>query len=268
MTTLHHDTDATSLPGLIRNSLISDYTVCIMSAPSFISAFASIKIKQDAIEKAKGAALAWFNSLDTQQTKALLDAFPRTHTAFSNLLAYSLLKLCEMNQERFLSESINEPNPVYKDMIQNNPLVVFAIVPYNHVLVYRRNNRPNLALSDAVNGSPIMSTFHCLLTSAVKQYVHIFLSVQCSQRQDSSDEYFLNSHMNPKTFRNWMEDARTILRDHVLSASSEQRVRQIRRCLDEFEKISQAAATCTIASVPAEAPVGDWDEDASGDSFS
>ena len=251
MTTLHHDTDATSLPGLIRNSLISDYTNCIVSAPSFISAVASIKIKQDAIiEKAKGAALAWFNSLDTQQTKALVDAFPRTHTAFSNLLAYSLLKLCEMNQERFLSESINEPNPVsrYKDMIQNNPLVVFAIVPYNRVLVYRRDNRPNLALSDAVNGSPIMSTFHCLLTSAVKQYVHIFLSVQCSQRQDRSDEYFLNSHMNPKTFRNWMEDARTILRDHVLSASSEQRVRQIRRCLDEFEKISQAAAACFCAS--------------------
>ena len=51
------------------------------SAPSVINVVASIKIKQDAGVKAEREALAWFNSLDRQQPKALVDAFPRTDKA-------------------------------------------------------------------------------------------------------------------------------------------------------------------------------------------
>ena len=65
------------------------------------------------------------NSLDTQQTEKPAAAFPRTDKAFSDLLlAYSLLQLCEMNQEMIASASIKEPNPVCKDMTQTNQLIV------------------------------------------------------------------------------------------------------------------------------------------------
>ena len=112
-------------------------------------------------------------------------------------------------------------------MIQNNQVIVFAMIPYDHVLVDRRNDRPNRA----VHRSPVRSTFPCLLTSAVRQYVHLPPSVQCSARPDRSDEYFLNRRMGPTTFRDRMEDARRI-RDHVLSVSCKQQVKHMRRCLD------------------------------------
>jgi hypothetical protein len=41
--------------------------------------------------------------------EALYATFPRTPAAFSNVLAFWLLRLSEMNQANFVGESINEP---------------------------------------------------------------------------------------------------------------------------------------------------------------
>ncbi len=42
-----------------------------------------------------------------------------------------------MNQANFVGEKIDEPNSFYKKMIQNNQLVVFSTISYNHVFIYR-----------------------------------------------------------------------------------------------------------------------------------
>jgi hypothetical protein len=44
----------------------------------------------------------------------MLGTFPRTPVAFSNLLAFWLLQLSEMNQANFVGENTNEPNSLYK----------------------------------------------------------------------------------------------------------------------------------------------------------
>ena len=202
-------------------------------------------MRQDAVELAQTEVSAEFNALPAHEKEILYAAFPRNPEEFSNLLAYWLLKLSETNQANFGMENIKEPNTVYKEMIQNNQLVVFLTIPYSHVFVYRGQNSWNHALKDNVNGCNLVSKYHYFLTSAVKRFVLIYLSALC---RTSADRGFLDSYTHPSNFRNRMETARRILSDYLLSAGDPQLVAQLRQCHYQLQQISESAAAAHSAS--------------------
>ena len=76
-------------------------------------------------------------------------------------------------------ENIKEPNTAYKEMIQNNQLVVFSTNPYSHVFVYRGQNSWKHALKTTVNNCNLVTKYHYFLTSAVERFVVIYLSAPC-----------------------------------------------------------------------------------------
>ena len=151
----------------------------ISLSPNFISVVTSIKMSQDAVELAQTEVSAEFNALPAHEKEILYAAFPRNPEEFSNVLAYWLLKLSEANQANFGMENIKEPNTVYREMIQNNQLVVFSTVPYSHVFVYRGQNSWKHALKNTVNDCNLVTKYHYFLTSAVKRFVLIYISALC-----------------------------------------------------------------------------------------
>ena len=122
---------------------------------------------------------AEFNALPAHEKEILYAAFRRNPEEFSSVLAHLLLKLSEANQANFGMENIKEPNTVYREMIQNNQLVVFSTVPYSHVFVYRGQNSWKHALKTTVNNCNLVTKYHYFLTSAVERFVVIYLSALC-----------------------------------------------------------------------------------------
>jgi hypothetical protein len=240
----YHSGPDISLPGLIRNSAFSGYVKSMISSPNFLSVVTSIKRRQDAVTLAQTDVCDKLNSLPAHEKEALYSAFPRTPAAFSNVLAYWLLHLSEMNQANFEGENTKEPNGIYKLMIQNNPLVAFSTVSYNHVFVYRRYNNWRKALQDKVNGCNLVSKYHYFLTSAVKQMALIHLSALC--RTIDTDQGFLDNQMHSSNFRNSMETARRILLDYLLSADDPRSVTKLRLCHHQLQQISDLAAAASI----------------------
>ena len=66
-------------------------------------------MKQDAVTLAQMNVCDQLSALPAHDKEALYATFPRSPAAFSNLLAFWLLRLSEMNQANFVGESINEP---------------------------------------------------------------------------------------------------------------------------------------------------------------
>ena len=234
-----------SIAGLMINSAFSGYAKRVISSQNFISAVASIKMRQDAVKLAQSDVFAELNALPAHEKEAYYAAFPRNPAEFSNVLAYWLSQLSEMNQATFGMENIKEPNKVYMELIQNTKLVVFSTIPCNHILVYRRNNRWNLALKDTLSGCNLVSKYHYFLTSAVKQFVRIHLLALC---RTDTDQGFLDYQMHPSNFQNRMEAAREILINYLLSEDNPRLVTQLRHCHYHLQQISESAAAASSAS--------------------
>jgi hypothetical protein len=238
--------DIITLSALFRNSALSGYAKGVISSANFMNIVASIKMKQDAVTLAEMDVCADLNTLPADEKEKLYATFPKTPAAFSNVLAYWLLQLGEMNQANFAGENIDEPNSFYKKIIQNNRLVVFSTISYNHAFVYRGGNRWNKRLHDTRNGCNLVSKCYYFLTSAVKRFVLIHLSALCCT--GNTDQGFLDSHMNPRNFRNRMEAAREILLDYLLSEGDPQLVTELRRFQHHLDQISESAAAASAAS--------------------
>ena len=97
-----------TLSGLIRNSAFSGYVKSVMSSQNIISVVASIKRRQDAVMLAQAHVCDTIHSLPENEKEALYSAFPRSPAAFSNVLAYWLLQLSQMNQTNLAGENIKE----------------------------------------------------------------------------------------------------------------------------------------------------------------
>jgi hypothetical protein len=69
---------------------------------------ASIKMKQDAVTLAQLDFCADLNTLPAHEKEKLYATFPKTPAAFSNVRAYWLLQLSEMNQANFVGETISD----------------------------------------------------------------------------------------------------------------------------------------------------------------
>ena len=235
-----------TLSTLIRNPALSGYAKGVISSPNFMNIVASIKMKQDAVTLAQLDVCADLNTLPAHEREKLNATFPKTPAAFSNVLAYWLLQLSEMNQANFVGEKIDEPNSFYKKMIQNNQLGVFSTISYNHVFIYRVDNRWDKRLQDTRNGCNLVSKYHYFLTSAVKRFVLIHLSALCCTCEKGQG--FLDCQMNPSNFRNRMETAREILLDYLLSESAPQLVTELTRFQHHLDQISESAASASAAS--------------------
>ena len=245
MDVIHVRTDI-SISGLMINSAFSGYTKRVISSPNFISAVASIKMRQDTVKLAQTDVFAELNALPAHEREAYYAALPRNPAEFSNVLAYWLLHLSGMNQANFVTEKIKEPNKVYKEMIQNTELVVFSTIPCSHIFVYRRQNRWNNALKDTINGCNLVSKYHYFLTSAVKQFVRIHLLALC--RTKDTYQGFLDNQMHPSNFQNRMEAARRILFNYLLLEGNPQLVTQLGQCHYHLQQISESAAAASSAS--------------------
>ena len=246
-----------TLSTLIRNPALSGYAKGVVSSPNFMNIVASIRMKQDAVTLAQLDICADLNTLPAHEREKLNETFPKTPAAFSSVLAYWLLKLSEMNQANFVGEKIDEPNSFYKKMIQNNQLVVFSTISYNHVFIYRLDNSWDRRLQDTRNGCNLVSKYHYFLTSAVKRFVLIHLSALC--RTCDIGQAFLDCQMHPRNFRNRMETAREILLDYLLSEGAPQLVltelRQFRQHLDQISEFAAAAsAASSVAALRAHSP--------------
>jgi hypothetical protein len=227
------------------NSNFSGYAKRVTSSQNFISAVASIKMRQDAVKLAQSDVFAELNALPAHEKEAYYAAFPRNPAEFSNVLAYWLLQLSEMNQANFGMENIKEPNKVYIEMIQKTELVVFSTIRCNHIFVYRRHNKWNYALKDTLNGCNLVSKYHYFLTSAVKQFVRIHLLALC---RTDTDQGFLDYQMHPSNFQKRMEAARGILFNYLLSEDNPRLVTQLRQCHHHLQQISESAAAASSAS--------------------
>ena len=158
------------------------YAKSVVSSPQFINVVVSIKMKQDLVTLAQMDACEKLNAFPAHEKEALYGTFPRTPAAFSNLLAFWLLQLSEMNQANFVGENTNEPNSLYKEMIQDIPLVVLSTTPCTHVLVYRGRNTWDRRLQDTNFGCSFVLKYHYFLAGAVKRFVVVHLSALCRTR--------------------------------------------------------------------------------------
>ncbi len=209
-------------------------------------------MKQDLVTLAQMDACEKLNTLPAHEKEALYGTFPRTPVAFSNLLAFWLLQLSEMNQANFVGENTNEPNSLYKEMIQDIPLVVLSTTPCTHVLVYRGRNTWDRRLQDTNFGCSFVSKYHYFLTGAVKRFVLVHLSALC--RTSDTDKAFLDYQMHPSTFRDRMETAREILFNHLLSQGGPQiPVEQLEQFRHHLQQISESASAASAASPVARA---------------
>ena len=95
-----------SISGLMINSSFSGYTKRVISSPNFISAVASIKMRQETVKLAQTDVFAELNALPAHEKEAYYAAFPRNPAEFSNVLAYWLLHLSGMNQANLVTENI------------------------------------------------------------------------------------------------------------------------------------------------------------------
>jgi hypothetical protein len=174
--------EATAISELVKHAIIS---------PDFMKVVAAIHKTNDAVKEAQDKVLSWFNNLEAQHQEKIVADFPQNNAEFSSLLAYGLLHICNTVQEEFPAETINvkETNPVYREMIAKTPLSIYATIPFDHVLVYRANNRHSSGLQDTVHGCRIVSKYHYLLTAFVRQYVHILLPVLRQSSSHRSDEF-------------------------------------------------------------------------------
>jgi hypothetical protein len=157
-----------------------------------------------------------------------------------------------MIQEKFAAEvdKINMgKRDICTEMLKSRkaPFVVFALLPFNHVLVYKKKNNPGMAVNNPVYGSQLVSKFYYMLNSAVKLYVHSFLSVQC---QNSSEQmHFLNIQMHSQNFRNRMEEGRIITCKYLLTEGCEIHVEHIKEYIQFFGRISAMAEAAAIQQV-------------------
>lgn len=178
-------------------------------------------------------------------------SFPRSPAAFSNFLAFSLLQLCEMptTLARFMEGKAKCRISDYLDIFQQNALHMIALIPFSHVIVFRRHNQADEAVMNTEHGCSHISKFHYLLTSLTKHYSRSFLSIMCSENlgPGESDTALLNRYFNPKNFRSRMEEARVILREHCLSSHDQDFVQHTRKSLLLFERISRLAASAPPA---------------------
>ena len=251
---------------LMETTAISELAKHAIS-PKFINVVAAIHKKNDAVKEAQDTVLSWFNNLEVQHQKKIVADFPQNIAEFSNLLAYGLLHISRAVQKEFAAESIKvkEINPLYREMIAKIPLSIYATIPFNHVLVYRAKNRHNNALQDTVYGCRIVSKYHYLLTAFARQYVYILLPVLRQSSPDRSDAFsnprvcvldrldFMNSQMHNQNFRDRMEDARVIFRDHLKTTGDTQFLSQLDESQNLFDRISASAAASASAAPAAAA---------------
>ena len=240
----------TSLQELIKNPSFSQLGGRLISADKFMDLVASSWNKKNSIELTDAVVLELYEKLNQEQKDELKISFPRSLSAFSNFLAFSLLQLCEMptNQARFAEEMAKCRISNYSDIFHKNALYMIALIPCSHVIVFRRNNKADRAVMNKEHGCSHISKFHYLLTGLTKHYSRILLLVMCSEsRQEGPVEELLNRYFHPMNFRSRMEETRIILREHCLSSHDQDFVQHTKKGLLLLEHIGQLAESAPPA---------------------
>jgi hypothetical protein len=241
------------LQSLMGNSASIEFSNMVMQHSSFINVLTSITAKHQALEQAEQVVRSSFIMLEAHKQADLYNSFPKKPEDFSRVLAGVIFLMSEVNQENFVKPANinrkNPTNPMYTEIIEQFPLVAFAMIPYDHPMVFRRDNNPGHAVLDETFGCSYISRNYYLLNNAARQYVKLVLSIQCRGRLD---EDFLSRQLHNQNFRKRLDEARQILCHDVLSSSNVQLAAQARQLLDFSETIRKSAveALATAGSTP------------------